>query len=289
VVDEFLSGLIRTNKSHSFFTDWQKAAAYRDTYKDELALLSSITGSHDPAKELSRLLKSYPRINSLIPLLVATRPQQNSRSDIPSLLVLNEDDAEDSQYFFAEQDLSALDIKATVDFTAKTGLLDELKQIKNHKDYYFGVEVGLDSNARKNRSGNAMETLLEPHLKDFVVKHNGMYETQMTFEKAAELFGVNVPSSQGNKKGDFMLYVNNKPINIETNYFDGGGSKQEIMNSYIPRAHDLKRAGWGFALVTDGLGWRSNRAQLEQGFRRIGNVYNIKMCAEGKLEKLVNQ
>lgn len=288
MVDEFLAGLIRTNKYHSFFTDWQKAKEYQEAYKDELALLSSLSGSEEPRKELARLLQSYPRINTLIPLLNAVRPQQKSRSDIPSLVVLDEDSAEDTQYFFADQGLTEIDIKTTVDFASKTGLLDELVRVKSYADYYFGVEVGLDSNARKNRSGDAMEALLEPHIKDFVLRNDGQYETQTTFEKAAKLFGVKTPPDQSNKKGDFMLYVKGKPINIEANYFDGSGSKQEIMNSYISRASDIKKYGWGFALVTDGLGWRSGRAQIEQGYKRIGNLYNIKMCNDGKLKELIN-
>mgnify|MGYP001550373727 CR=1 FL=1 len=89
MVDEFLAGLIRTNKYHSFFTDWQKARSYQEAYKDELALLSGLTGNEEPDKELHRLLKSYPRINSLIPLLNAVRPQQKSKSDIPWLIVLD--------------------------------------------------------------------------------------------------------------------------------------------------------------------------------------------------------
>jgi type II restriction enzyme len=287
MVDKFLAGLIRTNKYHSFFTDWHKATGYQEIYKDELALLSSLSGSKEPSKELARLLKSYPRINSLIPLLNAVRPQQKNRSDIPSLIVLDEDTAEDTQYFFADKNLTDADIKATIDFANKTGLLDELVRIKSYADYYLGVEVGLDSNARKNRSGDAMEALLEPHIKDFILKNTGQYETQITFEKAAKLFGVQTPPDQKNKKGDFMLYVKGKPINIEANYFDGSGSKQEIMNSYISRASDIKKYGWGFALVTDGLGWRSARTQIEQGYKRIGTLYNIKMCNDGKLEELI--
>lgn len=84
-----------------------------------------------------------------------------------------------------------------------------------------------------------------------------------------------------------MLFVKGIPINIEANYFDDSGSKQEIMNSYISRALDLAEHGWKFALVTDGLGWRANRAQVEQGYDRIGNLFNLSMCIDGHLESLL--
>ncbi|UWW01478.1 type II restriction endonuclease [Mycoplasmopsis felis] len=44
-------------------------------------------------------------------------------------------------------------------FLDKTGLLDLIsnKIINNLVDYVLGVEVGLDSNSRKNRTGKSME------------------------------------------------------------------------------------------------------------------------------------
>lgn len=48
--------------------------------------------------------------------------------------------------------------EGVMEFLEKTGL-DQVfqdRQIKNLVDYVFGVEVGLDSNARKNRGGDNM-------------------------------------------------------------------------------------------------------------------------------------
>lgn len=44
-------------------------------------------------------------------------------------------------------------------FLKETGLGEILQQqmIKNLVDYVFGIETGLDTNARKNRSGHVME------------------------------------------------------------------------------------------------------------------------------------
>lgn len=287
MVDEFLNSLAKTNRSHLFYVDWQKARNNQEQFKDELALLQVM--SHEgvaPREELHRLISQYPRINKLVPLLAACRINKNKQGK-DTLLVLDEDKAENITYTFGETGLSPDDITQTVDFAERTGLLNELTQIKNPADYYFGVEVGMDTNARKNRSGSAMEALVEGHVKELVEKYGGQYLTQKNFKTAAATFGVAVPPHQETKKGDFMLLINGRPYNIETNYFDGGGSKQEIMNSYIPRAEDLHKSGWGFALITDGQGWLTNRKQLEEGFERIKHIYNVRMCLQGKLERIL--
>ena len=51
-------------------------------------------------------------------------------------------------------------------FMKKTGLFDLIANhvINNLVDYVTGVEVGLDSNGRKNRGGHLMENLVEDYL-----------------------------------------------------------------------------------------------------------------------------
>ena len=281
-MEDFLNTLIVTNRSHEFFVDWAKVRRYRDTFKDELSLLSSVsTVGLNPEIELSRLLEKYPRIAQLIPLLVAVRAKKNI------LPVVDEASLLDIEYDFNLRDTDKSKISKITDFAKKTGLLAELATIKNHNDYYFGVEVGLDTNGRKNRSGIAMENLIEPFARELVEKYGGKFLKQTNFEKASKEFGVELPPNEKGKRGDFMLLVKGVPINIEVNFFDGGGSKQEIMNSYIPRAKNLNEAGWVFALVTDGAGWKKNKNQVELGFRTIKNIYNAKMCRDGKLEWLI--
>jgi type II restriction enzyme len=282
MVDEFLAGLIKTNRSHEFFVDWTKARSYQTKYQDELALLASVsTSGADAEQELKRLLLKYPRINELIPLLLAIRMKSSE------LDVVDEVAMKDLVYTFAGSAVDEEAAEKTIYFCKKTGLLEELASIKNHSDYYFGVEVGSDTNARKNRSGTAMENLIEPYIQALIEEHDGKFFKQKSFSFAAKEFGVKIPPDEADKRGDFMILVNGLPINIEVNYFDGGGSKQEIMNSYIPRAENLKKAGWVFALVTDGAGWLKNKKQVELGYREIKNIFNAKMCKEGDLQKLL--
>lgn len=62
----------------------------------------------------------------------------------------------------------------------KSGLINDLdmfksKQIKSVIDYVLGVEVGLDSNAKKNRTGKLMEKLIEIFIKELCGKYSYKY------------------------------------------------------------------------------------------------------------------
>ena len=56
--------------------------------------------------------------------------------------------------------LSSVD--GVIEFIQQIGLKEVLqaKQVKNLVDYVFGVEAGLNTNARKNRSGHLMEGIV---------------------------------------------------------------------------------------------------------------------------------
>ena len=58
--------------------------------------------------------------------------------------------------------LSDEDVDGYLQFMKKSGLFVIFNSTKNLFDYVLGVEVGMDTNARKNRSGEAMEQLIKP-------------------------------------------------------------------------------------------------------------------------------
>ncbi len=57
-------------------------------------------------------------------------------------------------------------IKGYIKFMRESGLFDLLQNhiINNLYDYVLGIEVGLDSNGRKNRGGHLMENLVESYI-----------------------------------------------------------------------------------------------------------------------------
>lgn len=58
-------------------------------------------------------------------------------------------------------------VDGIMEYLEGTGLANIFreKRINNLVDYVSGIEVGLDSNARKNRSGNVMEEMIADILK----------------------------------------------------------------------------------------------------------------------------
>src|SRR5699024_1733442 len=101
------------------------------------------------------LFKKQPELIKAIPTILAIR---DKRFDVLYI-------EKDMKLSFENLDFKTIDsnIELYVDFAYETGLLDFLstKANKSLVDYVFGVEVGLDSNGRKNRSGSFMETLVE--------------------------------------------------------------------------------------------------------------------------------
>ena len=65
-----------------------------------------------------------------------------------------------------------------IKFMRETGLFELLQNhiINNLYDYLLGVEVGLDSNGRKNRGGHLMEDLVESYIeKAGYIKNQNYY------------------------------------------------------------------------------------------------------------------
>lgn len=103
--------------------------------------------------EFIALYKRYPEILKCIPILLAKREADILTSDF------------DGEHVFNFRKLNYT-IEEYVVFMRETGLfgLMKNKHINNLVDYVTGVEAGLDSNARKNRGGHAMEDLVERYL-----------------------------------------------------------------------------------------------------------------------------
>lgn len=144
------------------------------------------------------------------------------------------------------------------------------KQIKNLVDYVFGVEVGLDSNARKNRGGHIMENLVA----NIFDKNGVQYEQEVYYTQFPEI--VNALGAD-NKRFDFVVKAKDKTYLIEANFYTGGGSKlNEVARSYSELAPKINAVpGFEFVWITDGIGWESARNKLEEAFTHIPSVYNL--------------
>ena len=180
-------------------------------------------------------------------------------------------------------------------FMRKTGLFDLISNhiINNLVDYVTGVEVGLDSNGRKNRGGHLMENLVESYFqKEGLVQgvdyFKEMYISDIESRWNIDLSGI---SNQGKaeKRFDFVIKTATTIYGIETNFYTSGGSKlNETARSYKTIALEAKEIdGFAFVWFTDGQGWQSARHNLEETFDVLDTIYCITDLENGILKELL--
>ena len=142
-------------------------------------------------------------------------------------------------------------------------------------DYVFGIETGLDSNARKNRSGHVMEGMVAS-----ILKKNGIKFRQ-------EVYSTEWPNLQrvlgdDEKRFDFVIQTPKKTYLIEVNFYSGGGSKlNEVARSYSDIAPKINSVpGFEFVWITDGIGWKSAKNKLQEAYSIIPSIYNLTSIKE---------
>lgn len=204
IIEMFHNTIVDTNRGYKFFVDWEKVKSHVDKFKVELNILNSLIGSRKFNEELSQLLKNYPQILPVVPILIATR--EPKLKVIKDFLDGNNDIVE---YEFKKRDLSDQEINGLLYFFSKTGLKRFFEELSNRslQDYLTGVEVGMDTHARKNRSGDAMELALKPIIEQINAKNGNKFTIlfQKKFGYLEKTFGIQVLSSIKNRKADFII------------------------------------------------------------------------------------
>ena len=211
-------------------------------------------------------------------------------------VVIDEIDSPDNlTYAFPKRigNLSNEQIQYYYNFFVQMGLKNLFQMLieKSTLDYIVGVLVGMDSNGRKNRGGQAFELACLP------VFESLCYERGLTLliqKKFIELqkYGFVVSQDIASRKADFIVVdkESKKAINFEVNFYNGTGSKpEEIIDSYINRQNDLHSIGIEFSLVTDGQCWSTASNQLQKGFRHLNYLQNFYMLKHGMLAEILDK
>jgi type II restriction enzyme len=284
VFDFLINNLKDTISTYDFFVAWDKVFSNVSKVEVALNILNSLIGKDDINSKLKELIKSYPEIVPVIPLLIAVRGHKIKIADLGG----------DKIYSFSKsEEYSTVDIDNILLFAEKCGLLKILsdKSIKNLVDYCIGVEVGLDTNARKNRSGTAMENLTEVYLKAICNKHDYRYIKYATTAKIKSEFGRDVPTDKSDRHFDFAVNTSEKIYLIEVNYYGGGGSKLKAVAGEFKSLFKLTTSepNTGFIWVTDGLGWLTAKHPLLETFNDIDYVVNLKMIENGIIEEILTK
>jgi type II restriction enzyme len=285
IVEKFVQTLMKSNRTYDFFVDWAKATTNVKRFRAALTQMQAARGKGSLRDTLVDLLVRDPSVAQLVPLLLAWRVSRGPVSDVTP-----DGTTRIEQYDFSGRSpLTKESASKLVDFLEKTGFLEHSKQIPELVSYYFGVEVGLDTNARKNRSGRIMERALTPLIHAAAPPERGWTITSQANPGDSRTGKIDVPTELESRRFDFVLAKGSRRIDIEVNFYDKQGSKpQEIVDSYINRAGELGRAGWEFVWVTDGPGWKTGKNQLRKAFDSMDAVLNIEFCRLGILSTILS-
>lgn len=271
-----------------YFVDWDKAIENFNNIEIYLNLLNYLIGKEDLEKELRQLIINFPDVVKVIPILLACRT-----SKFKILVEYTEGNLNYENFNFSHQsELNERDIEVIIKFTEKTGILNIFrnKQVKSIPDYVLGIEVGLDSNGRKNRGGNTMETILKNILQKICREHDFLLIKQATYSKIKQDWDIEVKVDKSTRRFDFAVKNQDTLYLIETNFYGGGGSKLKATAGEYKGLFDfIASQGYKFIWITDGLGWKSTLRPLEETFNHIDYTLNLKMVSTGLLSEILIQ
>ena len=258
----FLSQLSETNATLDYFVDFKKVKGNVKKIALKLNQLNYLIGKDNLEEAINDLYKENPKVFEVLDILIAVRNKNTKTLDNKGKIVSLE------SYFSSP--------KGILEYICETGLAEVFKnkEISNLVDYVFGIEVGLDTNARKNRGGDNMSKAVS-----LLFDKEGIYykkEVSSTLFLDIESLGVDV------KRFDFVIKTKRKTYLIETNFYNTGGSKlNEVARAYSEVAPKINQyENYEFVWITDGQGWLSAKNKLEEAYNTIPSVYNLTTLCE---------
>lgn len=256
--------------TYEYYTDFNKVYKNIDNIKVELNILNTLIGSKNIRNDFLSLIRRYPEVLKVIPILIAKRENKIKVTDIGEEKIFDFNNPNYTNEEFA-------------DFMERTGIFELLSNhlVNNLVDYVTGVEVGLDSNARKNRTGDVMEDIVESYLIKAGFKKDVTYFKEIYKSDIERKFGIDLSKLSNNgkteKRFDFAIVKDNHIYAFECNFYGSSGSKlNETARSYKTLALEAKEIpNFSFVWFTDGAGWFSAKHNLEETFDVLDTIYNL--------------
>jgi type II restriction enzyme len=257
--NEFMSQLQETNQTLDFFCDFEKIERNVNDIKLSLCMLNSLIGANDMYSAVETIWKRDKTAFDVMDILIAVRSEGKK-------VVLN------SFGQCVVLDTLFKSVDGVMEYLKNTGLAEifQQKKIKDLVDYVFGIETGLDTNARKNRSGHVMEDRVASIFdKNRIEYRQEVYSSE--WKSISEVLG------DDEKRFDFVIKTKKKIYLIEVNFYSSGGSKlNEVARSYSDIAPKINSVdGFEFVWVTDGIGWKSAKNKLQEAYSIIPSIYNL--------------
>ena len=260
----FMSQLKETNQSLNFFCDFDKINSNVENIRLSLCMLNSLIGSTNLRASVETIWNRDKTAFNVMDILIAVRSEGKKKvlNSLGECVVL---------------DTLFHSVDGVMEFLTDTGLADvfQTQKITNLVDYVFGVETGLDSNARKNRSGHVMEDVVADLFAD-----NGITYRKEVY--SSEWSALTQALGEDEKRFDYVVETPNKIYLIEVNFYSGGGSKlNEVARAYSEIAPKINAVdGFEFVWITDGIGWNSAKNKLQEAFYTIPSIYNLTSIEE---------
>ena len=258
----FVSQLSETNATLGYFTDFAKIRSNVKKIAIKLNQLNYLIGKTDLKEAIRDLYQENPKVFEILDILIAIRKNKkaktfNNQGEIVAL----------DSYFHSPDKI--------FEYIQETGLAEvfQNKDVTNLVDYVFGIEVGLDTNARKNRGGDNMANAVALLFNS----ENLLFESEVSSTLFPEITSLGVDV----KRFDFVIKTRQKTYFIETNYYNSGGSKlNEVARAYSDVAPKINQyPNYEFVWITDGQGWLTAKNKLEAAFNIIPCVYNLATVA----------
>ena len=289
--NQWLSTFRDTIANYTYYVDFDTVYKNLDKVKVELNILNSLVGSKNIEEEFVCLLKRYPEIIKVIPILIAKREKEIFCQDANGGITYNFN----VKYYqdICVQPNSHKFYNEICYFMRETGLFELIstRVINNLVDYVLGVEAGLSSNGRKNRGGHLMEDLVESFIQKAGFIKNVNYFKEMKLAELEAKTGLDLSSLSNDgktvKRFDYVIISEKCVYACECNFYASSGSKlNETARSYKTLALESKDIeGFKFVWFTDGLGWMSAKNNLRETFDVLDTIYNIKELETGILEE----
>lgn len=256
--NKFMSQLKETNATLDFYSDFDKITSNVNRIAIKLNQLNYLIGKDNIEAAVDELWEENPNVFSVLDILTAIRKTDKKKAI-----------RKNSEIILIEEMFKSKE--GVLEYIEDTGLKEvfQNKKISNIVDYVFGVETGLDTNARKNRSGKIMECQIAAMLdKAGVSYRQEVYSSEF---KEMKCLGEDL------KRFDFVIQTEIKTYLIEVNFYSGGGSKlNEVARSYSDLAPKINQfPNYEFVWITDGIGWKSAQNKLEEAFYTIPSIYNL--------------
>jgi type II restriction enzyme len=264
-----------------YYTNYGTVAKHLNEFKDVVTSIGKVIEAEFDLK-LKKLIKNNPQVIRIIPLFTAVRPDR--------MIVLEKGKAPKKKF-----DENSISLKEAFKFLREVGFYEIFNTLNkiDIASYYLGIEVGLDSNGRKNRSGKQMEYLVASYLKGQDIDFIGQANIENMSKQ--NLFKDLIITSNAIKKKrfDFIIRTKNTIYFTEVNFFNASGSKIDINSRFVSLQDEIKNYSCNkkinreFLLITDGQGLKKAKNELQNVHNEIKYIMNIDDLDHYSLKELL--